>query len=116
MRLKKFLLVISIFFGSILFHSCGCSCTCEKNSGCRVIVVRLLSNDSIIKRTFCSQVDLYTDTVVQNSVEAFFTEYQSISEILTNKDSVYKSETVQNLTCDQSKPYAADSFKCWCAK
>ena len=113
---NKILKYFAIILIAVLISSCGCSCHCDRNLGCRVITIKLTSNDSLIFRKYCSQTNYYTDKIVKDSINAFFSKYQSISTIIINKDSIYKYENVSNVKCDERVNYENKGYGCSCAK
>jgi hypothetical protein len=100
-------------------YSCGCSCTCEKNLGCKILVARDASTgDTIEIKTFCSTTNFHTDKILNDSVQAFYNRsyvYGGLA-IVTPRDSIYKFDSFDDLNCNQTKPYSDNNYSCLCAK
>lgn len=103
-----------------LLNSCmKCSCTCDRNLGCKIVTVERKSNHSVIMtKVFCSQTltNYGTDNVLKDSVNSFFLRYTTDSTIVTATDSIYKYESVNRRTCKERKAYESEGFGCECVK
>lgn len=101
----------------VSFASCRCSCTCSKRLGCKIIKVRLNSNDSIISRKYCSQINYdNTDEAFWDSIGTFFSTYEDISTIIENKDSIYENIRASDIECGEDNYYEGEGYICECYK
>ena len=118
--MNKSAAILSIFFAllaSTQFYSCSCSCTCEKNLGCKILIAQQVSTgDTVAIKTFCSTTNFATDTVLADSVKAFYNRFQNANTKVTSRDSIYKFDSHDDLTCNQTKPYRENNYWCECAK
>src|SRR3977135_4029973 len=81
-------------------YSCNCSCDCEKDLGCVILAATHNSiNDTIEIKTFCSQVNINSDQILIDSVQAFYDRYQTDSTSVNRIDSITKSYRLTDLTC-----------------
>ena len=100
-------------------YSCRCSCDCDRNLACRILTVKLNSNDStLMTKMFCSQSQRHyeIDPVLKDSVFNFTTQHQTDSTTVTSRDSIYKYERVEDIKCKDKNGYKNDGFSCMCYK
>ncbi len=114
-KFTSIVLILSLL--TLLLNSCKCACTCSDDMGCTLLEVRLISNDSLLaKKTICSITDYYSDKIRENSVLTYMSAHKTDSTYISYKDSIYKYESVKNLTCDQINDYKSKGYGCHCAK
>ncbi len=107
------ILLLSVIF---MFSSCGCSCQCDKNLGCTILKLINASGTVIMTKTFCSQTDYYHDLILRDSVNAFYSRYDSTRTRTDERDSIYKYESVREIKCKDTEPFEKQGFGCYCAK
>lgn len=100
----------------VKLNSCSCSCNCSYEMGCKVITMKWNTNDSLFTKCFCSTLNYYSDTVLQNAVGNYLSENELKAKILSSTDSIYESNKVNNISCNEKEPYANNGFECFCAK
>jgi hypothetical protein len=100
MKRRSFFSILIIALGFTIY-SCHCACSCDKNLGCKIMTLKQADGSVILTKTFCSQTDYYTDSILQDSVVSFRIRYQSSSTRIDEKDSIYKYETVKNVKCPE---------------
>ena len=107
-----------IFILYLMFlYSCGCGCNCQKDLGCKILTAKQNTNDSIIStKIFCSQTNFATDSVLEDSVEIFYSQYQTDSTTVTYKDSIYLYQPRAKVDCDESDDLTKEGFNCNCFK
>ena|ERR1700722_1429262 len=111
---KNHFKILLLIFCITLFISCYKeSCDCFKDSGCRIITIKLLSNDSLITRRFCSQTRFYSDSAAIDSANAFLACYKSSSTVITNTDSVYMYDYINNVKPGETQNYNKNGYDCF---
>jgi hypothetical protein len=114
--LKNILLLIIIISFMTIYISCGCSCNCTKYTECRIITIKLNSNDSLVHKEFCGNSTYSSMNAFNDSIEAFFSKYQSISTIIVNRDSQHIINEAQNASCKEAENYGKNGYECECFK
>ncbi len=85
--------------------------------GCKILIAQqTTTGDTIEIKIFCSRTNFNTDTVLQDSVQAFYNRYPTGNTIIKSRDSIYKFDNKDNLTCNDTKPYKENGYWCICAK
>ncbi len=109
---------LSIFLLAMifLFYSCGTSCDCNKNLGCKILTLKNAGGSIIMTKTYCSQTDYDTDVILRDSVKAFYTRYNSVTTRIDERDSIYKYETVRDLKIKETEQFESKGYGCACSK
>lgn len=93
------------------------SCGCNKDLGCKILTVEKVSTgDTILVKIFCSQASFLHDEILDDSVQAFYNQFQTDSTRVYSRDSIYKYDRVGDLTYNKSKSYSNAGYYCECAK
>ena len=117
MKKRPKVIKLTLFALLLLFYSCSCDCTCENNLGCTILTVKQKSNgDTIQTKIYCGKMNYFPDTVLQDSIQAFFNLYNKDSTTVVRRDSIYKYDVVSNLSCNQSESYSNNGYSCNCSK
>ncbi len=106
------LLLITI----VIISSCNKSggCYCNKNLGCKILIVKNKSNDSLIsKKMFCSQVD-FDRNEYADSIKLFKLHYLSDSMNIVEIDSIYSLEKLGDVKSGDVSQYQAKGYFCLC--
>ena len=113
---KKLFSIFITILGLMLYSSCTEECSCMKSSGCRIVTIKLTSNDSLITRKFCSKANYYTDTIVPDSTRNFLARYQSTSTVIVNKDSLYNTDIRPHVPSADVEDFVKNGYLCPCSK
>ena len=106
------LLLITI----VIISSCNKSggCYCNKNLGCKILIVKNKSNDSVIsKKMFCSQVD-FDRNEHADSIKLFKLHYLNDSINIVEIDSTYSLEKLGDVKSGDVSQYQAKGYSCLC--
>ncbi len=93
-----------------------CSCTCKFEMGCKILTLKWNANDSLFTKRFCSTVNYYSDTALNNSVQNYLEQYELTAKLISSTDSIYESDEKRKLSCKEKYPYVAKGYYCVCAK
>ena len=113
---KKYCFLILLLTLTFSFYSCETVCDCNKNLGCKILKLKNASGAVIMTKTFCSQTDYHTDTILQDSVKAFYSRYDPTRASTEERDSIYKYETVNDVKPKEIKSFENNGYSCFCAK
>jgi hypothetical protein len=96
-------------------YSCT-GCFCSKASGCKILTATSNTGSIVAKQIYCSQNDYYLDMALHDSVTAFKTRNQGTAITITEKDSFFKTESVQKVKGGDVQTFEAKGYACGCPK
>jgi hypothetical protein len=99
-----------------IISSCNKSggCYCNKNLGCKILIVKNKSIDSLIsKKLYCSQID-FDRNEFADSIKLFKLQYISDSINISEIDSVYSFEKLSDVKSGDVSQYQAKGYSCLC--
>jgi hypothetical protein len=99
-----------------LFYACNCSCTCDKNMACAIAEARSVNGILIEKQIYCSATNYETDKTVQDSISKFQKRYLNSNISVAIRDSIYSTNQVKGLTCNDANDLKNQGYGCYCAK
>lgn len=115
--MKKHLQTIFVFSGlAFLFYACNCSCLCDKNMGCAIAEARSVNGVLVEKQLYCSTTNYETDKTVQDSISKFQERYMNSNISVAIRDSIYSTNQVKGLTCNDANDFKNQGYGCSCAK
>ena len=98
------------------FYSCGCSCQCYKQLGCKILTVKNSGGGIVITKTFCSTTNYYTDKIFKDSITSFYAQYTSSSTIVSERDSLKEMDRIMKIKCYDTQQFESRGYDCSCAK